>query len=75
MNDELKFEILQLCSGHYLSKNIPDDWEILTEEEQNEFLENNVWQPLEGYPPSSIWNAIESSATVTQHFIEDLLGL
>lgn len=38
MNEKLKFEILQLCSGHYLSANLPNNWYELTELEQNEFL-------------------------------------
>ena len=75
MNEELKFQILQLCSGHYLTQNIPDDWYELTEEEQLEFISSNLWEPIENADPFLIKNAIESAATVTQHFIDDLLGI
>lgn len=75
MNDELKFETLKLCSGHYLSKNIEDDWDILTEEEQLEFIQENTWEPLEDCEPLLIKNAIESCTIVTQQFIENLLGM
>lgn len=44
MNDELKFQILQFCSGHYLSANIPNNWHDFTEEQQNQFINDNVWQ-------------------------------
>jgi len=72
MNDKLKFEILQLVSGHYLCANFPNNWEDLTEEQQNEFLSENVWEPFENYDIEYVWSCIESAAKVTQEFIEDL---
>lgn len=74
LDEQLKFKILQLCSGHYLCANIPDDWYELTEEEQNQFLQDNNWQPFDRYDPDYVGNCIESAATATQHFIEDLLN-
>ena len=73
MNDKLKFKILQLCSGHYLSANLPDNWYELTQEEQNQFIQDNNWQPFEDYDSSFIWDCISSAATATQHFIEETL--
>ena len=72
MNDELKFKILQLTSGHYLSATIPNNWYDLTEDQQNEFLTENNWKPFEDYDPEFVWGCIESAAKVTQQFIEDL---
>ena len=72
MNDKLEFRILQLASGHYLSANLPNDWESFTEDQQNEFLSENVWQPFEDYDIEYVWSCIESAAQATQEFIEDL---
>ena len=71
MNKELKFRILQLCSGHYLSANIPNNWYDLTEEEQNKFLTDNVWEPFETYDVEFVWRCITSATKATQEFIED----
>lgn len=72
MNDKLYFKCLQLCSGHYLSANIPSNWYDLTEKQQNEFLNENNWEPFENYDSSFVMGCIESAAKVTQQFIEDL---
>jgi hypothetical protein len=72
MNDKLYFKCLQLCSGHYLSANIPSNWYDLTEKQQNEFLIENNWEPFEYYDSQYVWGCIESSAKVTYEFIEDL---
>ena len=73
VNEELKFQILQFCSGHYLIKNIPDNWNDLTEQEQNQFINDNIWQPLEGFDSQYIWDNIENSAQSTEKFIANLL--
>ena len=72
MNEHLKFKVLQLCSGHYLSANIPNNWHELSEEQQNNFLIENVWEPLEHNNPELIWSAIDSAADATYNFIQDL---
>lgn len=72
VNNDLKFQILQFCSGHYLIKNIPDNWDDLTKQEQNQFINDNVWQPLEGCNPQDVWDNIENSARSTKKFVESL---
>lgn len=72
MNDKLYFECLQLCSGHYLCANYPDNWYQLSDSKQLEFIANNLWESVENESPELIRGAIESAAQVTLHFIEDL---
>lgn len=72
MNKKLYFQCLKLCSGHYLSQNINNDWNDLTEEEQEEFLRQNAWEPLQEENTSLIWKTIESAAQVTHNFIQNL---
>jgi hypothetical protein len=61
-----------LCSGHYLCANYPDNWENLSENEQLEFIGDNLWEPMENESPELVQSAIESAAIATYHFIEDL---
>ena len=72
MNDNLYEQCLQLCSGHYLCSNYPDNWNDLTEDAQLEFVEDNLWQPMENEDPEYVMQCIENAAKATQFFIEDL---
>lgn len=71
-NYNLNFQLLQLCSGHFLSAKLPDNWQDLTESKQSQFLENNVWHPFEDYNPEFVWQCIQSAAVATQEFIDNL---
>lgn len=71
MNDNLYLQCLQLCSGHFLCANYPNNWEDLTEKEQEEFVLDNVWQPFENYDANYVMSCIDNAAQVTQQFIED----
>ena len=72
MDNELYLKCLMLCSGHYLCANYPDNWENLSENEQLEFIGDNLWEPMENESPKLVQSAIESAAIATYHFIEDL---
>ena len=72
MNSNLYFQCLQLCSGHYLCANYPSNWQDLEYKNQLEFVEDNLWQPMENEDPEYVMQCIENAATVTQQFIEEL---
>ncbi|PSB06701.1 hypothetical protein C7B62_22100 [Pleurocapsa sp. CCALA 161] len=72
MDNELYLKCLMLCSGHYLCANYSDNWENLSENEQLEFIGDNLWEPMENESPELVQSAIESAAIATYHFIEDL---
>lgn len=72
MNDNLYKQCLQLCSGHYLCANYPNSWFELDYDRQLEFIANNLWEPMENESPELVKAAIESAASVTQQFIEEL---
>lgn len=74
MKDNLKFEVLQLCSGHFLTKHFPNNWDELTQTEQDKFLSENCWEPLEHLDSNFLYETIENSAIITQRFIENLKG-
>ena len=52
-------------SGHFLTAQIPDNWEELDEEKQDEFLEDAAWQPFENERVSVVWSIIEDAAEAT----------
>ena len=66
----LKFKIMQQVSGNYLCENLPDNWEELAEEEQNEFLETNAWEPVEDLSADELFSLIEDSVPSTQAIVE-----
>lgn len=72
MNDRLYEQCLQLCSGHYLCANYPDNWFELDYDKQLEFIADNLWEIVENESPELIKAAIESAASVTMQFIEEL---
>ena len=65
-----KFEILRYVSGSFLCDFIPDDWETLTKEEQNEFIEENTVQWLEFTPPEDVRELITDEANRLMEFID-----
>ena len=72
MSKKLSFKdaCFQWASGFYLTEHLPDEWfdpEEYDEDEQNDHLENSLWQPFEFYDAKEITKEIESLA----HWIEN----
>lgn len=59
---QFRFEILQTCSRNFLTDPLPDDWYELTEIEQDNFLCDHAWQPLEYFSAEQLWQLIDNSA-------------
>ena len=75
MKSKLYFDCLQLCSGHFLCKIIPNNWNDLTEEQQIEFIEENTWEPLAHEEGEVIINHIKDAADVTYDFIHSFVDV
>lgn len=58
----IPFTILQTASGAYLCDLLPDDWESLSGDQQEDYLIMNAWEPLEGMPAADVFDLIESHA-------------
>ena len=55
----------QWASGFYLTEHIPDEWfdeDEYDEDDQNEYLENNLWEPFQFYSADMIAKEIASLA-------------
>ena len=73
LSDEQNFKLLQTCSGHFTTSNIPDNWNTLSDEEQNIWLEDHKWEPFEYWEPSQVWNIINAAHHSANTFIKENL--
>jgi hypothetical protein len=55
LSEKLKFNILQKLSGNFYIDYIPDEWNELSESEQDEWLGKNTWEPFEYHDPNQVW--------------------
>ena len=63
--DKMDYEIQceQWASGFYLSDNIPDEYYTeWDEDEQDEFIQNNLWEPFEYWRTKDVLEQIHSLA-------------
>ena len=51
-------KLTQRLSGHLLAENLPDNWHELSEEEVDKFIEENLWEPFEGWSAVDMWNLL-----------------
>ena len=70
---DIDFEYLQHASLSFLTQEIPDNWLEMKEQEQNRFLVNHVWEPLESWDAVELWSSIEGSARHWKKFVEEKL--
>lgn len=64
----IEFEYLRLASGFFLTTYLPDNWQELTDEQQDQFIMDNEWEHFEGCPPEDVWSHIEAAALNIQDF-------
>jgi hypothetical protein len=69
--DALKIRAMILASGNYLTANFPDDWFKWEEEELDQFMWNNAWEPLEDFSPDWVYEQIEQSADTMVKFVKE----
>lgn len=61
-NNKQVREIYILASSNFLTDKIPEDYFDMTEEDQNQFLEDHTWQPFEYWDVKDVWDEINSAA-------------
>ena len=66
-------EALIWASGHYLCEHFPEDFKDWEEEQVNEFILDNVWQPFEGYSAEDVWENIDNLACDFRQTMNDKL--
>ena len=59
------------ASGQFLTQGLPDDYDQLTNEELDDFIDNHIWEPFENLDPSFIWDQILNLAKSMRDYMED----
>jgi len=70
IDDAMRSRAIQNASGHFLTEHFPENWYDLEEEELDNFIDDHVWEPLEGWGASSVFELIENAADATISFIK-----
>ena len=58
------------ASGTFLVTELPEDFSNWSEEQLNEFLEHNAWEPIAGSEGSWIWEQIENLAASMRDYVK-----
>ena len=66
-----EFELFQILSGNFICQTVPDNWRELDDEKQDEFIQENVWQPLEYSDSSLILEVIDNSTSTLIEFLKN----
>ena len=52
-------ESLMLASSHFLSKELPKNFDKWSEKKVNDYCQNNAWEPFQYYEGSEIYEHID----------------
>jgi len=72
LTEKQKNDITIFISGHYLTEELPIDFEEMSSQDFDDFIINNVWLPFEGWPAKDVYDVISSTAYSTVRYIEGL---
>ena len=50
------------ASGHYLTEHLTDEYDEWEEEDTDNYLLDNIWEPFEYYSADQVWENIENLA-------------
>jgi len=67
-----KFKVLQYASGAFLTEEIPDDWESISEKKRISYVNSNVCEQYECADPVCVIDLIDDSAMSLLRFIGSL---
>jgi len=72
LNEDQKFELLQVSSGNFFTVQIPDDWETMSTKNQDEWMHDHTWELLENVPVNDVWDNVTACYEATLSFIDNL---
>ena len=67
---EIEDKDIQWASQHFLTESLPDDWQKMSDEEVDEFIENHKWQLVEDWEVRDIWQQIGQVARSMRNYIK-----
>tara|TARA_Y100000289_G_C3866268_1_gene121124 strand:+ start:363 stop:584 length:222 start_codon:yes stop_codon:yes gene_type:complete len=68
---DLREKVWDRMSGHYLCDTIPENWYSLSEEEQDEWMVDNAWEPFEYWSASRLFEQIDAATDTVMRLIEE----
>ena len=66
-------ESLIWASSHYLTEQLPKEFANWSEEQVDEFILSNPWQPFENWSAQDVWELIEDLAGSVRELIHFIL--
>jgi hypothetical protein len=68
---ELKKELIILASNNFLCEELPSNYDEMEDDDFNDFIADNVWEPFENHSPDNIFSYIEDAATSMQRWLSE----
>ena len=68
-NMEIEDKDIQWASQHFLTDSLPNDWQKMSDEEVDDFIENHKWQFVEDWDVDDIWQQIGQIARSMRSYI------
>lgn len=66
----MNIEILKAASAAFLCEQLPDNWNDMSEDEQNDFLVCNAWSAVENCSANELWDMIECHASTISNVLD-----
>ncbi len=73
--DKIKFIALKSASEAFTTGCIPDDWNEMSEEAQDEWFSFTKWGAMGDRGPSEVYRLIENQAEVNEKSINDAINI
>ena len=68
---DLREKVGDRMSGQYLCATIPENWDSLSEEEQDDWMVDNAWEPFEWWSASRLFEQIDAATDTVMRLIEE----
>ena len=69
---DLREKVWRRMAGHYLCDTIPENWCSLSEEEQDEWMLDNAWEPFEWWSASRVLEQIDAATDTVMDLIKEV---
>ena len=63
------------ASSHFLTETLPPEYKDWSDEELDDFVDDNRWEPFEHHPTNEIINLIDSLAFSVREYIKEVSKL
>jgi hypothetical protein len=75
ISDKIKFLAFKSASEAFTTGCVPDNWNEMTEEAQDEWFGFSKWGAMGDRGPSEIYDLIENQSDVNEHAINEAINL